>query len=149
VLGNTALAMPDESDNVELLRETLERVGAHSENPDALYQLLDPDVVWDTSPLGLPDSGVYVGDDGVREFWRRWLAPWEQWEFVPEEFVEAGNKVVVAMYMRGRGKGSGVWVEQRHGQVWSFASGKVVRQDLYPDFEQALRAAGITNRPPN
>jgi len=132
------------STNVELLRAMLERVGRHSENPEALYELLAPDVVMDTSQMELPDSGVYVGHDGVREFWRRWLGPWEEWEFVPEEFIDAGDKVVVAMHMRGRGKGSGVWVEQRHGQVWAFRDGKVVRHDLYPDLDQALRAAGVT-----
>jgi ketosteroid isomerase-like protein len=136
--------MADESENVKLVRGMLERVGSRSQNPEALYELLAPDVVWDSSPMGLPDSGVYVGHDGVREFWRRWLGPWEEWEFLPEEFVAAGDKVVVAMYMRGRGKGSGVWVEQRHGQVWTVRDGKIARHDLCPDAEHALRAAGIT-----
>jgi ketosteroid isomerase-like protein len=133
-------------DNVELLRRTLERVGPHSENPEALYELLDEDVVWDASPFGIPDMGVYRGHAGVREFWRRWLGPWEEWEFSPEEFIDAGDSVVVVMRQRARGKGSGAEVEQRHAQVWTFRDGKVVRHAQYPDRETALRAAGVPDQ---
>jgi ketosteroid isomerase-like protein len=140
--------VPGENENVELLRGMLERVGRHSENPEALYELLAPDVVMDASQLGLPDIGVYVGHQGFRDFWRRWLGPWEAWEFVPEEFIDAGDKVVVAIRQRARGRGSGVQVEEHHAQVWTFQNGKVVRQDLYPDMEQALKAAGIAKRSP-
>lgn len=131
-------------ENVRRLREALERVGRHGENPEALYELLDPEIVWDASPLEMPDHGVYRGYEGVREFWRRWLAAWEDWEFSPEEFVDAGDIVVVAMRQCGSGKGSGMQVEARHGQVWAFRAGKVIRHELHPNVDCALQAVGLS-----
>jgi ketosteroid isomerase-like protein len=48
------------------------------------------------------------------------------------------------MYQRGRGKGSGVEVEERHGQIWTFREGKVIRHATYPNLDEALEAAGLS-----
>jgi ketosteroid isomerase-like protein len=131
-------------ENVELLRRMFKRLGRHGENPEALYELLDAEVVWDASGLDFPDGSVYHGHEGVREFWRRWRGTWETWEFWPEEIIDAGDNVVVSMNQRGRGKGSGAEVEARHGQIWRFRNGKIVRHAQYRELDQALEAAGLT-----
>jgi ketosteroid isomerase-like protein len=129
-------------ENMELVRRMFDQIGTHSENAEALYELLDRDVVWDTSALELPGMGVHRGHAGVREFWRRWLGTWEQWEFWPEKFIDAGDHVVVVVRQRGRGKASGVQVEQRHAQVWTLRDGRIIRHTLYRDVDVALRALG-------
>ena len=125
----------------------LEGVGRRAERPEVLYELLAPDVVLDASRLGIPDIGVHHGHDGVREFWRRWLGPWDAWEFAPEEFIDANDEVVVSIRQRGQGKGSGVWAELSHSQVWTFRDGKVVRWAMYQTIDEALRAAGTAREP--
>lgn len=126
--------MPPHGRNVELVLRWFEHVGSRFENPGASYELLDPEVIIDASRMPNPDAaGVFRGHDGVREFWRRFLAAWEDWEFRPEDVVEHGERVVLTMYMRGVGKSSGIEVENRHAQVWAFEGDRVVRCDFYPD----------------
>jgi hypothetical protein len=51
-------------ENVEVIRRLFERLGPGGENSEALYELLDPEVIWDTSRLGFPDGNVYRGPEG-------------------------------------------------------------------------------------
>jgi ketosteroid isomerase-like protein len=57
--------------------------------------------------------------------------------------IDAGDTVVVLMHQRGRGKGSGIEVEGRHGQTWTLKDGKIVRHAQYRDLDQALEATGL------
>jgi ketosteroid isomerase-like protein len=131
-------------ENVELVRGMFERIGSHGENPAALYEVLDDEVIWDGTALDLPGFGVGRGHQGVREWWDRWLDTWEQWEYRPERFVDAGDRVVVVVRQRVRGKGSGVQVDQGHAQVWTIRDGRAIRIDLHPTTQLALEAVGLS-----
>ena len=54
------------------------------------------------SYLGGMDE-VYEGHDGVRRFWRQWLASWERVEFEQQRYVDAGDKVV-SLTLKQRGQ---------------------------------------------
>jgi ketosteroid isomerase-like protein len=58
------------AENVERLQRLFELVG-DGENPDALYELLDPDVEMTVVGDEL-NAGVYIGHEGVRRFFRDW-----------------------------------------------------------------------------
>ena len=61
-----------------------------------------------------------------------------------EEITEVGeDRLVVVVRVSGRGKGSGVNVEQRNGQVWTFVDSKVARIDSYMNPADAFEAAGL------
>jgi SnoaL-like domain len=45
------------------------------------------------------------GLDEMSSLWRDWLAAWEDWAALPEEFLDAGHRVLVLTRFRGRGKG--------------------------------------------
>ena len=129
-------------ENVETLRRLFGLVG-DGDNPEALYELLDPDVEF-VMPAWDINGGLYVGHAGVREFFRRWAGTWESWHFHPERLIDVGDgRVVVDLFSRGRGKGSGVEVENRPGQVWTFRNGLVVRWENYSTLAEALKAAGL------
>ena len=80
---------------------------------------------------------------------------WRQWahdvseafgEFVlePQELLDLGDQVVAVVVMRGRGKGSGVSLEQLYppfAVVWTVHEGKVVRGDAFRSKPEALAAA--------
>ena len=130
-------------ENVETLRQLFALVG-EGENPEALYELLDPNVEFIISTSAL-DAGRYVGHAGVRRYFRGWAGTWESWHLHPESLIDAGDdRVVVDLYERGRGKGSGVEVDNRLGQVWTFRDGLVVRWETYSTLAQALEAAGLS-----
>lgn len=59
-----------------------------------LIEMLDPDVVWDATELDLPDvPKVSHGVDGVIEFFRAWLAAWDDFGWTASNFAEDGDTV--------------------------------------------------------
>jgi ketosteroid isomerase-like protein len=126
------------AENVERLRRLFELVG-EGENPEALYELLDPAVEMTLFGDEL-NAGVHIGHEGVRNFFRDWAGTWETWHFEPTQLIDEGERVIVDLYQRGRGRGSGVEVENRIGQLWTFRDGLVVRWDNYPSFAAAVEA---------
>jgi ketosteroid isomerase-like protein len=55
-----------------------------------------------------------------------------------------GDKVVLLYRQFGRGRGSGVDVEECAGWVYTLRAGKIVRVEMHPDQATALRAAGVS-----
>lgn len=132
--------MPEES-NLELMRRGYEEFIATGElSPDRI----DPEFVWDMSTFrGWPERQVYEGIDGAREFLASWVGAWEDWSLTVEELHAAADKVVAFLRQRGRSKATGLPVDMRFGQVWTFRGGKQLRMEMYSTREEALRAAGI------
>jgi ketosteroid isomerase-like protein len=130
--------------NVDALRRLFDLVG-DGENPEALYELLDPDVEFVIPALDL-EAGEYRGHEAVRSYFRRWAGTWESWHFHPERLEALDDeRVVVGLLQRARGKGSGVEIESRPGQVWTFRDGRVVRWENFASYEEALESAGGTS----
>ena len=128
--------------NVEALRRLFALVG-DGDNPEALYELLDPDVEFVVAESDL-EAGHYVGHAGVRRYFRTWAGTWESWHFHPERLIDAGDgRVVVDLYQWARGRGSGAEAEGRLGQVWTFRDGVVVRWENFNTPAEALEAVGL------
>jgi ketosteroid isomerase-like protein len=123
--------------DVEILRKALEQA---SQDPEAFYAVIDPAVEWDTTRQ-VPDGEVGRGVAGVRRFFRRWEGPLARYEFELEEAIDMGDQVFSVLRQRARGKGSGVPIEGRVAQIWTFRDGKVVRYRGFQDKTEALRAA--------
>jgi uncharacterized protein len=102
-----------------------------------------PDFVWDVSRLGWPDQQIYPGAEGANRFNAEWADAWDGWELEAEEYIDAGESVVVIVNQRGRSKATGIPVDMRFAQVWSFRDGQAVRMQMYADAEEALEAAGL------
>jgi uncharacterized protein len=68
---------------------------------------------------------------------------WDDFRFEVEELIDAGDKVFAAVQLSGRGKGSGVPVDQHDIHVCTIRDGKVVRIDVHRDRAEALKAAGL------
>ena len=45
--------------------------------------------------------------------WERWDSTWDDLETVPEDFLDAGDQVLVTVYYSARGRGSGIEYEER------------------------------------
>jgi ketosteroid isomerase-like protein len=128
-------------ENVELV------IRAHQlsrSDPESFFSICDPGIEWDMSRL-MPEARVYYGHDGVREFWRSWVGTWDDFDFQLEQAIDGGgDQVVTSVHQVGSGRGSGVAVEQRFGQVWTVRSGRIVRFRAFPSFEEALEALGLS-----
>jgi ketosteroid isomerase-like protein len=56
----------------------------------------------------------------------------------PEEFIAAGDQVVVSLQQRIRGKGSGAEVVGRIVHVWTMGEGAALGLRIFGDKQQAL-----------
>jgi uncharacterized protein len=89
------------------------------------------------------DSGQR-GLEEVVEAQREWLRQWERpFTIEADEFIDAGDRVVVFIRWRGRGKGSGAEVEAEGAHIWELRDGRAVRWDIYRDRDEALASAGL------
>jgi ketosteroid isomerase-like protein len=93
---------------------------------------------------GLPDAAApYLGPEGIREYMRRQLQAWTSLTIAAEEFIEAGDSVVVAAHWHGVGRESVAPVEARLFHVWTFRGRSVTRLELFQDRAEALKAVGL------
>ena len=59
-----------------------------------LIALCDPQILWDATELDLPDvPKVSRGVDGVIDFFRAWLAAWDDFSWTTSNFAEAAGTV--------------------------------------------------------
>jgi ketosteroid isomerase-like protein len=123
-------------ENVDAVRSSIEAyVGGDYMGATAF---LAPDVVWENGQE-LPAHGPAA----VRDMWTRWNSEWENLEMVAEEVIDAGDKVLVAMYYRGHGRLSGVEVDGWVFEVHTFRDGQCVRKADFRTRPEALAAAGL------
>jgi ketosteroid isomerase-like protein len=107
-----------------------------------LPELLHPDFELDLTARVLnPDR--YVGIEGLRRFVDELGETWDDMGLEPEEFIDAGDQVVVPIIARLRGRGSGLPIQDRIVQVWSVRGGKAERMQVFTDRDEAFRAAGL------
>jgi ketosteroid isomerase-like protein len=90
-----------------------------------------------------PEGAVRHGAEGVIEFFREWIEPWEDFH-LDWELREAGPGLALAIIdMRGVGRGGGVPAEMTFAQLWTYRDGRFVRMVMYYDVLEARRAAGL------
>ena len=64
-------------------------------------------------------------------------------ETIPEEFIDAGEHVVVTVRYTGRGRGSGIALDARSYEVLTVRDGLCVSKTEFAERGEALRAAGL------
>ena len=72
-----------------------------------------------------------------------WLSPWEHWAVEVEGIVESDDTVVVLTRYHGRGKGSGIEVDEEGAHVWQWRDGRAVRLEVFADRQVALASVGL------
>jgi ketosteroid isomerase-like protein len=108
---------------------------------DAMVGFLDPEVDVYASPQ-VAESGRFTGREGWLHWVSRWREVWETFE-VELEWVEpvGEDHVLISVRQYGKGKGSGVPVEQSVCCMLEIRHGLATRYHVYPDRDQALEAA--------
>jgi ketosteroid isomerase-like protein len=124
-------------ENVEVVRELWD---AYSRGDiDRVIALSDPYVV-----LVTLEEGPLYGPDAVRANYARWMEAWEEEpETTVDEVIGTGDHVLVIACFQGRGRGSGVRVEQRLYEVYTLRNGSILRVDEFSDRATALEAVGL------
>lgn len=111
--------------------------GAIEEAVDAIEA--DSEIVW-TEPGEFYAGGTYHGRAGVIEYLTKSYEASERVESLPEEIIEAGDKIVVFVHFQAWPKGGGQMREGHIADVYTVRDGRIVRMQAYSDPAEARRA---------
>jgi ketosteroid isomerase-like protein len=109
----------------------------------AFRRLYDPGIEWEDASGLWGDWGTRRGFEEVRDAWVTWFEAFEQVHFEIEDLLEAGENVVAFIRATGRGRESGLVIEQRLPSVWTVRGRRVVQVRGYREDADALDAAGL------
>jgi len=110
----------------------------------AFEPLVHPDFeVAMLGPEWLAQRLAYKGIDGYVQAWREWLEPYESYRAELEEYVDAGDNVVLLVRQFARTEVGSVAVEEEGAVVFAFEDGKLKRLEFHLDRERAMKAAGV------
>jgi ketosteroid isomerase-like protein len=62
-----------------------------------------------------PDGATYHGKEGFLQATADWTEDFTEWSVIPEEFIDAGDCVLVRVRQKARGEASGIPIE---GEFW-------------------------------
>jgi ketosteroid isomerase-like protein len=126
-------------ENVETVRESIE---AYNRGDfDTAVQSFAPEIEWLFPPNFNAES--CRGPEEIRRFWEELDEAFEDFQLEPQEFVDAGDHVVIRVRLHGRGKESGVETEGEMHPVNTLRDGRIVRVEYFNDWAEALEAAGL------
>jgi uncharacterized protein len=126
---------------------TLEDVYSHWGKGDwtPAFDFYAEDMEWGWSDEFPGLGGVFADRQTPNQRLLSWLCEWQIWTCEAEDYVKRGDVVVVLTRYRGRGKGSGVEVDEEGAHVWTIRDGKAVRLEVFADRERALREARVSD----
>ena len=105
---------------------------------------LDPEFEF-RSALSATEGEFHVGAAGLREWKESMDSVWANFRVEMVDLRELNDGRAVVIYRAtGEGRGSGVPLDTRTGQVWTFRDGKLWRNQSYLDPREALEAVGLS-----
>ena len=128
--------------NVRIVRAVFEAV--ERGDTSAVLSHYDSTAVYDfsRSPFKeLAERNVYRGHEELIEFFRERYDFWATIEDELHQVIEVGERVISVVTSRGRGRRSGVEVEQTHCGLWTLEGGRIVRVAWFGTVDEALKAA--------
>ncbi len=108
---------------------------------DAAVESLDTQIEW-SEPPEFPGGGTYHGRDGVKHYLAQSRAAWAEVSSEPEQFITAGDRIVVFVHARVRPNGSSEWQDVRLADVYTVRNGKAIQMRAFADRREALRWVG-------
>ena len=120
-------------ENVTLLQGWYEAF-ARGDIPTALV-LMDPNIEWDEPQApDYPFGGIHRGPQGVaNEVFGLFQTYYQEFAVVPQEFVDAGDRVFVLGEFQGKGKARGTPFVAPFVHIATFRDGKMTRFQNYTD----------------
>lgn len=105
---------------------------------DALVELYDPDVVFETLLLG-----THRGNEAIRLIYEENQRTLSGYTIEPVELLDLGDRVLAVAQVNGTGPGSGISIDgDRFAFLFTIRDGRVVREQAFANRDEALAAAG-------
>jgi ketosteroid isomerase-like protein len=133
--------LPPGTDNEEPVRGFADAI--NRSDIDSAISVCDPEIEF-RSMLGI-SGRAYIGHEGIREYFEDVASAWEEWRVeVHRVAAPPGGRVAIVMTMHVRGRESGAALSEHAAHVWTVQNGKLLRNELYHDPDEALRAVGVS-----
>jgi ketosteroid isomerase-like protein len=92
----------------------------------------------------IDSAGYFRGREAVQEALEEVRSSFDELRFTPEEIIDAGDgRLLVLVRSTGRGKGSGMPVDDHIAHLWTFRDGLAIRLEIYEEQDEALKAVGL------
>jgi uncharacterized protein len=129
--------------NVETVRAMYEAF-ERGDIPKVLGQM-EQSIEWNEAENFIyADRSPYVGPQAVLEgVFMRLASEWDGFTVTPEEWLDAGHRVVVLGSYSGTHKATGKSVRAQFAHVWGVNQGRVVRFQQYTDTKQFAEAVAM------
>jgi ketosteroid isomerase-like protein len=128
-------------ENVELVRRAFGLVTIPGD-PEAMILATHP--AFEMHLIGVGGEPVhYAGARGIRKFFEDVAVSWESFRFEATDLRDLGDRVLVLGHVRGRGRASGVEVDDRWAWIVALREGRAASLRGFLDHREALEAAGL------
>ena len=107
---------------------------------------MSDDIVWhEAENLPYADRSPYKGPKAVDEgIFSRLVDEWHSYRVEPQEFIDAGDTIVVLGRYNATYKATGLKFDAQFAHVWRLKGGKATSFQQYTDTAQAARVTGMT-----
>jgi hypothetical protein len=126
-------------ENVEIVRAAYE--AGNRRDREAFLACWDPAGEIHTVGVVMDQRRVYRGHEEIWEYITSFDHEFAGYRVEPEDLVDAGDRVVVAVHFHGHGRASGATVDYRFASVVTIRDGKIVRGENYAEMDEAIEAA--------
>jgi hypothetical protein len=110
---------------------------------DAVTPLVDPSFQGTIRLPGLAPVS-FLGLDGLRDVWQRWLTRWASFRLEFEDVIDSGERVVAIDRGYGRREPDAPEEMLRRTVVWTVRDGRIASVDFNVPHAEALAAIGLT-----
>ena len=127
------------AENVDALKKAFD--GFNSGDQDAVAEIYQDDAKWEgPNTQEVPGGGTTEGKDKILEMLGGIQEDWEDFQATPDEFIDAGDTVIVLGHISGKHKESGNDLKTPFVHVWRMSDGKGKRIQSLVDTHEVLEA---------
>ena len=127
------------AENVDALKKAFD--GFNSGDADAVAEVYQDDAKWEgPNTQEVPGGGTTEGKDKILEMLGGIQEDWEDFQATPDEFIDAGDTVIVLGHISGKHKESGKDLKTPFVHVWRMSDGKAKRVQALLDTHEVLEA---------
>jgi ketosteroid isomerase-like protein len=112
-------------------------------SPEAMIAFSQPDFKMHLEGVA-GEPVYYAGVSGIREFFSDVAQSWESFQFKATDLRDLGDRVLILGDVRGRGRGSGVVVDDRWAWIVELREGRAASLRGFLSQREALEAAGLS-----
>jgi ketosteroid isomerase-like protein len=133
--------------DVEMVRNgyaTLARDGVES-----MLEFVHPDFEMTTPAALSAEPDTYSGREGMRRYWAGFDGGMEDVQFIPGDLEDlGGGRVLSVSVLRGRGRTTGIEVEQQIVLVWEVRDEMAYRIGIFATVEEARASLSDDSQAP-